>query len=168
MPPSAAVPPTAPTPTAPPAPLSPIESIRDPEQPFSATTGDISPQVSGVDSVWTLQPIPDGSDLPDQLPRLPQGWQNSTATLFANASCSSGVVAPGTTVEVTLWPNIEEDGHISDFNPWQGGENLGNSAVVACLESLAPRMTPLIPARTGGEPIASYAILITVTVRGTQ
>lgn len=167
--------PVSPTPARPPAPAttepigpaSPVESSRDPERPFPVTTGEVSPREAGVASTWTLGAVPDGADLPDELPRLPPGWRDSTAALFANASCSTGLVNPGDTIEITLWPNIEADGQISSFNVWDSPENLGNAAVVACVESLAPRMAPLIPATVRGEPIASYAILLTVQVQGT-
>lgn len=167
--------PISPTPSEPPAisppnpPASPpAEPAVEPERPFPVTTGEVSPRDVGINAFWTLQEVPGGSDLPDQFPAIPQGWRESTSALLSNAECSSGLVAPGSSVRVTLWPIIEADGSISGFFSWDGGDNVGKERVIACIESLGPQMAPLVPARTSGEAIPSYAMLLVVEVRGTQ
>lgn len=167
--------PIAPTPSEPPAtsppnpPASPPAGpVVEQERPFPVTTGEVSPRDIGINAFWTLQAVPDGSDLPDQFPAIPQGWRESTSALLSNAECASGLVAPGSSVRVTLWPIVEADGSISGFFSWDGGDNVGKEAAIACIESLGPQMAPLVPARTSGEAIPSYAMLLVVEVRGTQ
>lgn len=167
--------PIAPTPSQPPAtsppnpPASPpTEPAVEQERPFPVTAGEVSPREVGINAFWTLQEVPDGSDLPDQFPAIPQGWRESTSALLSNAECSSGLVAPGSSVRVTLWPIVEADGRISGFFSWDGGDNVGKERVIACIESLGSQMAPLVPARTSGEAIPSYAMLLVVEVSGTQ
>jgi hypothetical protein len=69
---------------------------------------------------------------------------------------------------VTLWPVVEADGRISDFYSWDGGGNEGKAAVVDCVESLGPRMAPIIPARVRGETLPSYAMLLVVELQGVE
>ncbi|MEM6835292.1 MAG: hypothetical protein AAF609_00425 [Cyanobacteria bacterium P01_C01_bin.120] len=109
-----------------------------------------------------------GSDIHDEIPRLPDGWQADMANLLMNAECSSGLVAPGTSVSLTLWPLVQANGQISEFAPWDEGNAGVPEAVMQCVKGLRSQMRPLIPARDGGEAIASDEVLLTVEVRGVQ
>lgn len=157
---TSASPSTPPTQT-PPTQTPPIESP-DPTPPPSANTPSPS---NGIQVVWTRREVPGGSDLPEELPNIPAGWPEATSALLSSSGCSSGLVAPGASVRVTLWPDIEADGRISGFTRWDGGENAGKQDILNCIESLAPQFPALIPARDGGSAIASYAILIDVEIR---
>ncbi|MGF1460752.1 MAG: hypothetical protein ACFBSG_17205 [Leptolyngbyaceae cyanobacterium] len=119
----------------------------------------------GVASSWSLQPLPGGADLHDERPRLPAGWQTATAALLENAACAEGLMAGGDTARVTLWPVVEADGRISEFLPWEQRSAVPAS-VMQCVTGLRAQLPALIPARDGGEAIASTEVLLTVEVTG--
>ncbi|HEY9887650.1 MAG TPA: hypothetical protein V6D02_04565 [Candidatus Obscuribacterales bacterium] len=119
----------------------------------------------GVQAFAGVQAVPEGADLPERLPVAPSGWQADMAALVADAPCVARWVAPGTAARVTLWPFVEADGSISGFQPWRSSENNGDEDLIACVESLAAQMPPLIPAADNGVPRPSYAVLFEVEVR---
>ena len=177
----APVTPITPTPPVMPEPLSPsaevssesrTPSVEDPidtERPFPVTTGEISPRDAGIQAFWTPKEVPGGFDITKTPPEIPEGWRESTSTLLANASCASGLVASGSSVQVTLWPVVEDDGRISEFLSWDGDENAGKEAIIDCLEGLGPQMARLTPARDeAGEVIGSTNLLLVVEIQGTQ
>jgi hypothetical protein len=166
-PPSAPIPPSSPPPSTAESspPVRPAPGEPSPAAPPGSSESP-APSGSGVQAFWTLQTVPGGSDLPEEWPEIPPNWRESTSVLLANSRCATGLVPPGTSVRVTLWPIVEADGRISEFLSWDGRENVGKEAVIDCVEQLGPQMAPLIPAKDGGAAIASYAMLLVVEVQG--
>ena len=171
--PPASPPPASPTPSTPvnPTPSEPAPSPSNPPTgggntaPPDAPNGEPSP--GGIQSSWSLQEVPGGgSDIHDEIPQMPQGWQRETATLLENAGCASGIIAPGTSVNLTIRPTIDAQGQIMQLLPWEGNGGVPN-AIVQCVEGLTSQMPPFIPARDGGSAIASDAVLLTIEIRGT-
>lgn len=97
------------------------------------------------------------------MPQMPQGWQTETANLLENAGCVSGLIAPGTSVRLTIWPAIDPQGQIMQLLPWEGNGNVP-STILQCVEGLTSQMPPLIPARDGGAAIASDEVLLTIEI----
>ncbi|MEM9766635.1 MAG: hypothetical protein AAF892_01970 [Cyanobacteria bacterium P01_D01_bin.71] len=158
--------PTPPTDTPTPPTDNPVPPTDAPTPPADTPT---DPESAGsIQSWWSLRPLPGGgSDIHEEIPRLPDGWQTSTSALLANAGCSSGLVAPGASVRLTLWPLVQADGQISEFAPWDEGNSGVPEAVMQCIRGLRSQMLPLIPAQDGGMAIASDEVLLVIEVRGT-
>ncbi|WP_204137556.1 hypothetical protein [Halomicronema sp. CCY15110] len=121
---------------------------------------------SGLQSWWSLQPVPGGgSDIHDEPPQLPPGWQAEAAAIFQGAGCAAGLIPAGAAVRVTVRPTIDAQGQIMQLLPWEGNANVP-AAVLQCVETLAPRLPSFIPARDGGVAIASDAVVLVIELRG--
>ena len=149
-------------------PTVPPESPNEVEPPALAPPSGGSPtEEIGIAMSWQSEIAPGGgSVIHEEPPQLPTNWPASVTALLTNAGCASGV-SPGTSITVKLWPIIEADGQISEFLP-RDAENMGNEALVSCIQALRSQMPPLIPAQDGGAAIASDEILIVVELRSTQ
>jgi len=149
-------------------------STTPPSNPGPGSNASPSPESSGVPSSgsglqswWSLQPVPGGgSDIHDEMPRLPSGWQDATAQLLTDAGCASDLLAPGASVRLTLWPAVDAEGRIFEFLPWSGNSGVPNR-VLQCVEALKTQMPPLIPAQDAGQPIASDEVVLVIELRGT-
>ncbi|MEM6434459.1 MAG: hypothetical protein AAF773_11500 [Cyanobacteria bacterium P01_D01_bin.115] len=129
--------------------------------------GGAPPAAPGIAAAWRREPAPGGGSVIHEVqPDVPETWSASMSALLANTSCAAGI-SPGLSVTITLWPIIEADGQISEFIP-RPAENLGNEALVSCIQALRSQMPPLIPAQDGGLAIVSDEILIIVEIRSTQ
>ena len=161
----------SPAPAAPATPANPPNNVPPtvpPESPGEvAPPAPVPPAAPGIAAAWRPEPAPGGgSVIHDIPPQLPVTWPASVTALLTNADCAAGI-SPGTSVTVTLWPIIEADGQISEFIP-RTAENVGNEALVSCLQALRSQMPPLIPAQDGEAAIVSDEILIVVEIRSTQ
>ncbi len=173
--------PPAPEPDVAPSPLAPIPPVEtetggyrptapDPgwsidERPFPSTTGELAlEQGDGFLVNGYLQPVPGGRDIPQKLPVAPAGWNQSVADLMARSACSQGILPPGTSTQIVLFPIVEANGGISEFLPWEEGGSGDYPALVSCLESLRSQLPPLIPAMEGGSPVPSYAALLILEI----
>jgi len=96
---------------------------------------------------------------------MPPGWQAGAAAIFQDASCAAGLIPAGTAVRVTVWPAIDAQGQIMEFLPWEGNASVP-VAVLQCLETLAPQLPSLVPARDGGVAIASDEVVLVIELRG--
>ena len=136
--------------------------------PTSPITDDDSPDPQGGLRIQWKQPelIPRPRDIPEELPQFPQGWQDSVSSLLKTSSCFTELTPTG--VQITLWPTIEADGHISSLNLFDRSNTPAADDLEPCLQALSPEFPPLIPAKTGGAPIATYAAVIILEVSFTE
>jgi hypothetical protein len=163
-PPSSATPNPAIPPTRPPSDAGSENGGNGDAPPAPETPTDASP--SGLQSWWSLQPKPGGgSDIHDEPPQLPPGWQAGAAAIFQDATCAAGLIPAGTAVRVTIWPAIDAQGQIMQLLPWEGNVNV-SPAVLQCVETLAPQLPSFVPARDGGVAIASDEVVLVIELRG--
>lgn len=116
---------------------------------------------SGLEASWSLRVVPQGSDLPDQLPEFSAQWRSLATALLEESACfEPRLFASQVTVRLT----VETDGRISEVASWHPRGRAVDDNTLQCLtETLSrPELPPLIPAMTGGEPIPTDMVLLTV------
>lgn len=173
---SPASPPPLPSPSASPSP-SPVPQVStapppaspDP-MPSAPPTTDSAPSPSapsaapGLLTWWTLRPIPEGRDVPDERPTIPADWQARTLTPEDSPCLSTELSALSASTTVALRPTIEGDGRVSQATVWRSSGNAVYDAAMVCL--LESQVVPFEPARAGGEPIPTDMFLVEVTGQG--
>lgn len=140
--------PTGPDPRAPSS--SPAPAIA-PSPPAAPTTG------PGLQTWWTLRPLPAGRDLPDQLPELSARWTTVYLSFEQEPCLASQDWAALGSVTVGLNLTVEADGRISQIRLLQSsGDPAYDTAMICAVERLNPILEPAL---TRGEPIASDVLL---------
>lgn len=157
---TATVEPPSIVPEVPPPRQSPVPSqVASPTLPAPSPTASapIEPTEPGLQTWWTLRPLPQGRDIPEIFPRLPEGWQAPYLSVSRD-NCVPGqdwTTWGSLTVELRLI--VEADGRISQIQPFASSGNLAYDEAMRCV---LERLNPVLePASTSGEPIASDVLL---------
>lgn len=137
-------------PSRPPAPATvPPAAIASP--PGVPTTG------PGLQTWWTLRPLPAGRDLPDQLPELSERWTTVYLSFEQEPCLASQDWAALGSVTVGLHLTVEADGRISQIRLLQSsGHSAYDTAMICAVERLNPMLEPALTRR---EPISSDVLL---------
>ncbi|MDB9529409.1 hypothetical protein PN498_25685 [Oscillatoria sp. CS-180] len=139
-------------------------------RPLPLTTGDLETDDFtddvGLQTAWQLQLL--GADIPEELPQAPLGWPQAMNAVFNDANCATNLMPPGTSIQTTVRPIVEADGRISAIRALTDDDNPNSAIVAACLNSLTAQIPPLIPARDGGDAIASDAMILIIEIRAPQ
>lgn len=147
--------------------LPPVDPVQNTDRPFTTTPEDMTADVGlGLQADWQLEL--QGGDIPEELPQLAAGWTQTMDAVLNNASCYADLVNSETTLLARVRPVVEADGSISEIRPVSAGDRMSSGILTQCLQAIAPQMPLLIPARDGGMPIVSDAMVLIVEVRPVQ
>ncbi len=122
-----------------------------------ATPSPVLTNEPGLQTWWTLRPLPQGRDLPDMLPQLPADQQAPYLNVDRDPCLAGQNWDALGSMTVALRLTVEMEGRISQIQSFQSSGNAAYDAAMICvLESLDPMLDPAL---TRGEPIASDVLL---------
>ena len=125
--------------------------------PSPTASAPVAPTEPGLQTWWTLRPVPQGRDIPETFPGLPPGWQAPYLSLNGDPCISGQDWATWGSLTVELQLVVEADGRISQIQPFASS---GNRAYDEAMRCVLERLNPVLqPASTSGDPIASDVLL---------